>query len=191
MPKKIITLTLIMLFCTAKFANSENYIISNNPNNNSSEFYVELKKIAIKPIKMGSYNLKVFGLKIYQIELYSEKSRFSYDDKFAIVINYQRKFEKDRLVERSIQEIARINDIKDQELLNNYKIKLQEMFFDVDKGDRKTALYNPQEGVKLFLNGVVVGQIKDLLLAKRFMDIWLSDKSAYPKMTMAIKGEDD
>jgi len=195
MPKKI-TLTILFILSFLNIANfnnvyGQNYKINNISNNNSSENYPELSKFPTKPYKLGTYNLTAFGLKIYKIELHCEKPIFSYEVKSAIIINYQRKLIKEHLIERAINEIARINNIKDNALLNDYKIKLHEIFFNVDKGDRKTALFDPQEGVKLFLNGVAVGQIKDLVFAKRFMDIWLNQKSAYPKMTKAMLGEND
>lgn len=188
MLKKILTLVIAFNLLFVGHSIAQNYIISDP---NPPEFYPELYKISNKPNKIGNYDLKVFGLKVYKIELYCENSVFSFKNKSAIVINYQRKFLKENLIERTIQEIARINEIKDQELLSSYKLKLQEIFFDVDKGDRKTAIFNPEDGVKLFLNGKLVGQIKDLIFAKRFMDIWLHEKSAYPKMTKAMLGKND
>ena len=75
--------------------------------------------------------------------------------------------------------------------LKNYQNKLEEIFLDVKKGDRKTAFFNHKNGVKLYFNGKFAGAINDLVFAKRFFDIWLSDKSSYPKMTQAILGKNE
>ena len=48
-----------------------------------------------------------------------------------------------------------------------------------------------ENGVKLYFNGKFAGEINDLIFAKRFIDIWLSDKSSYPKMTQDILGKNE
>ncbi|NBX52290.1 MAG: hypothetical protein EBT63_01380 [Proteobacteria bacterium] len=155
-------------------------------NSNTNLIYSEFANNFLNPVKIGGHNLKVFGLKIYLIELFSDEAEFSYENNFAIVINYQRNFSKNRLVERSIQEISRLNNIQDKALLSNYEKKLNEIFSDVKKGDRKTAYFNPKKGLKLYFNGQLVGQIDDLVFAQRFVDIWLNSNSAYPQMTKDI-----
>ncbi len=135
---------------------------------------------------IGFYDLKVMGFNIYRIKLWSEKNYFSYQDKFAIDIEYKRNFNKDKLTESSINEIKRINNISDEELLLNYQNQLLKLFSDVKKGDRKIAIYSPNSNLKLYHNSILNGEIKDQKFARYFIDIWLSDKSKYPKMTKAI-----
>jgi hypothetical protein len=161
---------------------------------NSQENFLnfpEINENFSKSSSLGIHNLKVWGLKIYKIELLSETENFSYQNKLAIIINYQRDFAKDDLIKRSIEEISRANEIKDKTLLKNYQTKLEEIFFDVKKGDRKTAFFDPKNGVKLYFNGKFAGAIKDLIFAKRFIDIWLGDNSAYPQMTKDILGKNE
>ena len=85
MPKKFLTLSIILTLSFLKFANAENYRISNPSSKDSSQFYSELAKVSKTPYKIGSYNLKVFGLKIYNIELYGENPVFKYNNKFAFI----------------------------------------------------------------------------------------------------------
>jgi len=160
-------------------------------NSNPNLIYSEFANNFNDPIKIGDHNLKVFGLKIYFIELFSDEAKFSYENNLAIVINYQRNFQKNRLVERSIQEISKLNNIQDKTLLDDYEKKLNEIFSDVKKGDRKTAYFNPKKGLKLYFNGQLVGEINDLVFAKRFMDIWLNSDSAYPQMTKDITAKNE
>ncbi len=153
--------------------------------------FPEINENFSKPSKLGAHNLKVWGFKVYNIQLLSEIKNFSYQNKFAIIINYQRDFTKNNLIEKSLEEISRINNIKDKTLIKIYQNKLEEIFFDVKKGDRKTAFFDPKNGVKLYFNGKFVGEISDLIFAKRFVDIWLSDQSSYPQMTKAILGKNE
>ena len=154
-----------------------------------------------KPKLVGKNEFKFFGLKIYNIQLvdeerfniknYNPNRSFLYQNQIAIVIEYKRDFSRETLVKKTVDEIARINNINYPIILDQYQTHFQRIFSPVFAGDRKTAIFNVKTGVKLFLNGKPIGEIKDLIFAKRFMDVWLSEKSAYPKMTKAILGKDD
>lgn len=154
-----------------------------------------------KPKLVGKNEFKFFGLKVYNIQLvdeerfniknYNTNRSFLYQNQIAIVIDYKRDFSRETLVKKTVDEIARINNINYPVILDQYQSHFQRIFSPVFAGDRKTAIFNVKSGVKLFLNGKPIGEIKDLIFAKRFMDVWLSEKSAYPKMTKAILGKDD
>jgi hypothetical protein len=186
---KIIFLKLIIIFVLSLF--SKNYVFAQQISPENFLNFSEINENFTNPLSLGNYNLKVWGFKIYNIQLLSDSKNFSYQNKLALVINYQRDFAKKDLIKRSLEEISRINEIKDEALLKNYQNKLEEIFLDVKKGDRKTAFFNHKNGVKLYFNGKFVGEINDLIFAQRFVDIWLSDKSSFPKMTNAILGKNE
>jgi len=186
---KIIFLKLIIIFVLSLF--SKNYVFAQQISPENFLNFSEINENFTNPLSLGNYNLKVWGFKIYNIQLLSDSKNFSYQNKLALVINYQRNFAKKDLIKRSLEEISRINEIKDEALLKNYQNKLEEIFLDVKKGDRKTAFFNHKNGVKLYFNGKFVGEINDLIFAQRFVDIWLSDKSSFPKMTNAILGKNE
>jgi hypothetical protein len=169
----------------------KNYVFAQEISPENFSNFPEINQNFSKSSRLGAHNLKVWGFKIYNIQLLSETKKFSYQNKLALVINYQRDFAKNDLIKKSLEEISRINDINDKELLKIYQNKLEEIFFEVKEGDRKTAFFDPKKGVKLYFNGKFVGEIKDLIFAKRFIDIWLSDKSSYPKMTQDILGKNE
>ena len=169
----------------------KNYVFAQEDFQENFSNFPEINENFPKPSRLGSHNLKVWGFNVYNIQLLSETKNFSYQNKSALVIKYQRDFAKKDLIQKSLEEISRINNINDEALLKNYQNKLEEIFFEVKKGDRKTAFFDPKNGVKLYFNGKFVGTINDLVFAKRFFDIWLSDKSSYPKMTQAILGKNE
>jgi hypothetical protein len=181
---KLITIFLLNFLC-------KNYVFAQQISQENIVNFPEISENLSKPSRLGVHNLVVWGFKVYNIQLLSETKNFSYQNKFAIVINYQRDFAKNNLIKKSLEEISRINDINDKILLKTYQNKLEEIFLDVKKGDRKTAFFDPKKGVKLYFNGKFVGEINDLIFAKRFIDIWLSDKSSYPQMTSAILGKNE
>lgn len=145
-----------------------------------------LQKSIKNPKLIGQTNLRFWGLKIYHIALFGQKKQFSYDQKFAINIKYNMAFDKEELVERSILEIKRTYQISDIEEKNITK-KLNEIFVNVKKGDEKTAFFDPNKGVLLYFNAKLVGKITNLDLARKFIDIWLSNKSSYPDISREIK----
>ena len=181
---KLIIIFLLNLFCN-------NYVFAQQISQENFLNFPEIDENFSKPSRLGSYNLKVWSFNVYNIQLLSETKNFSYQNKSALVINYQRDFAKKDLIQKSLEEISRINNINDEALLKKYQNKLEEIFFEVKKGDRKTAFFDPKNGVKLYFNGKFAGTINDLVFAKRFFDIWLSDKSSYPKMTQAILGKNE
>ena len=187
--RKKIFLKLIIIFLLNFLC--KNYVFAQQISQENFLNFLEINENFSKASRLGTHNLKVWGFKIYNIQLLSESKDFSYQNKFAIISNYQRDFAKDDLIKKSIEEIARINKINDKTFLQTYQNKLEEIFFDVKKGDRKTAFFDPKNGVKLYFNGKFSGEIKDLIFAKRFVDIWLSDKASYPQMTKDILGKNE
>ena len=179
---KVITFCLI-LFTSNSFAQN-----SSNINKNTN---LEIANQIINPFLIGEYNLKVYGFNVYNIKLFSENNKFSYHHKFAIEINYKMNFTKKELVKKTIEEIARIQKISNNDQLKNFEDQFMKIFLDVKKGDCKVAIFIPKKGVDLYFNHQLVGSISNLTLAKYFTDIWLSKNSSYPQMTSTILGENN
>jgi hypothetical protein len=137
---------------------------------------------------IGSSQLRFLGFEVYQISLWSEKSKFSYDQKFAIQIRYHLAFSKDDLVEKSIDEISRLNKL-DAEEESFYRLELNKSLRSVAKNDEKVAIFDPQKGVKILLNDKLIGEISDKKLARLFVDIWLDERGSYPKVTKKLLGK--
>ncbi len=138
---------------------------------------------------IGKTPLSFLGFKLYDIELRGENNRFSYNQKLAIKINYDKNFSKKELVETSIDEICRISSLKKQDVEELYKPRFEQLFVDVKKGDEKIAIYDPNFGLELYYNKKLTGKINDPIFAKRFVDIWLSDKARFKKVRDILVGE--
>lgn len=148
----------------------------------------EFRKMCQETYLIGSSNLNFLGLKVYQIYLWSENKSFSYDKKFAIEILYNMNFSKEDLAKRSIEEIKKTSVLTHEEE-NSYYQKLVTIFNDIKKGDKKIAIFDPKNGVKLFHNHIFKGEISDLKFARLFVDIWLNEKGSYPQITKRILGK--
>lgn len=147
-----------------------------------------LKQIFQKSFLIGDSDLKVFGLKVYHISLWSEDAKFSYDKKFAINILYNMNFKREELAQRSIDEIEKLHHLSAEEE-NNYLKQLRSIFHSVKKGDQKLATFSPQEGLTMYYNDKITGKISDPKLARFFVDIWLDEKGSCPKVTKKILGK--
>jgi hypothetical protein len=172
--KKLLLKTLIFLFL------SQNLFASEIPQ-------IVAKKIE-NPFLIGSSSLHFIGFKVYDIALWSENKNFSYDKKFAIFIRYNMNFSKEDLAKKSIEEIERLHVLSDEKR-KNYLTQLAKIFRSVKKSDEKVALFLPNQGVEVFCNGNLSGKITDPEFAKLFVNIWLDEKSSYPKVTRDILGK--
>lgn len=135
---------------------------------------------------IGKAQLNFALFKIYDIELHGESKKFSYNQKLAIKINYNKDFSKKDLIKTSIDEIARINQINHQKIEESYGPILERLFVDVKKGDEKVAIYDPNFGLTLFYNSKLIGRVNDKIFARRFIDIWLSDKAKFIKVRNSL-----
>ncbi len=160
----------------------------------SKAFALEAPLPVLKNFKsdnlIGKSELKYFGLKVYDINLWCEKPKFSYDAKFAIHISYNMNFSKEELAKRSIKEISR-NHILSASEQKNYYQKLLEIFSDIKKGDEKVAVFIPQKGVEIYHNNQLIGQISNLKFARLFIDIWLDERGSFPQVTKKLLGKNE
>lgn len=137
---------------------------------------------------IGKTPLTFLGFKLYEIELRGKEANFSYDQKLAIRIIYDKNFSKAELIETSIDEICRINSLKKSDIEAIYRERFEKLFVDVKKGDEKIAIYDPKFGLSLYYNGQLKNEINDVIFAKRFIDIWLNENARFKKVRNILIG---
>ena len=154
----------------------------------STEIPTTIHKSFERSFLVGSATLEFLGIKVYDISLWSEGVGFSYDKSFAIRIKYNMNFSSEDLAQSSITEIKRLHELSKQEE-SSYLESLKTIFRSVRKGDEKIAVFIPSQGVIMFHNDEPTGKISDPKLSRLFVDIWLDERSSYPKVTRAILGK--
>ncbi len=176
---KIIFLAIFTLNFNSAFAQN-NFLAKTFP----QEIYQNFQN----PKILGKHNLKILFLKIYDIKTFTEDnlSNKNYRKKFAIHIKYNRNFSKKELVQASIDEIKRIDKI-DEKTSKKYLEFLNQIFADVKKNDEKTAFID-ENGLQLFLNHKLIGEVKNHDFALSFADIWLSENAKYKEMRLDLLG---
>ncbi len=159
----------------------------------SSAAFAEKIPVPIQK-NLDSYNLiakssvKFLGFKRYDIELWSNGKKFSYETKFALHFKYNMNFTKEILAEVAVDNIEDFQDLKWSER-RQYRATLDEVFVNIKKGDEVTALFDPQNGVTFFHKNQKTGEISSLKFARYFVDIWLDEKGAYPKIAKKLLGQ--
>ena len=134
--------------------------------------------------KISSSSLKIFKIKIYDIDLWSNRNFFSYDNNIAIEIKYLKNISKIKIIESSISEIN-----KQKKLSNKIKLKyneyLNQSLVNIKKNDIMTAIYIDNE-ISFYLNNKLTNSINDKAFAIDFLNIWLGKNSSYPKITKQL-----
>jgi len=181
--KNIITILIKILFIITIFS-QKSWSSNFDKNNPPSEIAKNFNKSHI----IGQDRLTFFGFNIYDIALWSEDNVFSYDEKFAISIKYNKSFDEDDLVQRSIVEMRKNYNFSNAQE-NIFEKELLRVFNDIKKGDFKTVIFNPKSGTKFYHNSQFNGAIEDQDLSHKFVDIWLHKNSSYPKITQKLLGK--
>lgn len=134
--------------------------------------------------KISSSSLKIFKIKIYDIDLWSNRNFFSYDNNIAIEIKYLKNISKIKIIESSISEIN-----KQKKLSNKIKLKyneyLNQSLVNIKKNDIMTAIYIDNE-ISFYHNNKLTNSINDKAFAIDFLNIWLGKNSSYPKITKQL-----
>jgi hypothetical protein len=150
-------------------------------------FEVDVKKYKF----CNSYEFKFAFLKIYDVFLCNNQAqnldlKNLYNQDFTLVIQYSQNIKSQKLVEASIDEIKKNNQLNaDNE--KNYAAKLAKIFPNVKTTDIITASFQASSGATVFThNNKKTGEILERDFSQKFLDIWLGKNASYPKMRDAF-----
>ena len=95
-----------------------------------------------------------------------------YQQRFSLLLQYQRDFSKQQLIDSSIEEIQRYYSItvREQQI---YRRLLDSFYVDVAEGDIIEARFQPPHSLELLHNGNSIGTIEQAQFVRHFLDIWL------------------
>jgi len=136
----------------------------------------------------GSTRLRVWGFEVYDARLWVAPGFVATNyaaHAFALELTYRRAFKGSALAERSISEMQRQRPLTAQQT-QDWRQQLGAVFPNVAEGDRIMALYRPGTGVLLRWNEQPLGELRDPVLASRFMGIWLGADTSEPAMRAAL-----
>jgi hypothetical protein len=135
----------------------------------------------------GRGEMRWFGLKLYDAELWLSGSRFDADKAFALNLTYAREFAGARLASRSIDEMQRQARL-DPAAATRWLAELARVLPDVKEGEKITGVYLPGRGAAFYHEGRLSGEIADVELARRFFAIWLDPRTREPGLRKQLLG---
>lgn len=129
--------------------------------------------------KVGQAQLEVLFWDVYQSQLYTPSGQYKTEQPMALAITYQMDIDKDDLIEATDEQWQHLEFDKDLRL--KWLAKLDTIWPDIKEGDNLTYVLKNNYG-SFYFNNTFIGQIDDTQHAKAFVDIWLSEKTKYPKL---------
>ena len=138
----------------------------------------------------GSGRMRWFGLSLYDARLWAAQrpgpERWTATP-LALELQYARGFEGRAIAERSLQEMRRQREITEEQA-GRWLERMVEVFPDVREGDRITGVKRPGELARFFVNGRLLGDVRDAEFARLFFGIWLAPQTSGPELREALLG---
>ncbi|MFT3736149.1 MAG: chalcone isomerase family protein [Rhodocyclaceae bacterium] len=135
----------------------------------------------------GRGEMRWFGLKLYDAELWVSGPAYQSDKPFALQLTYSRDFAGQRLAARSIDEMQRLGRF-DETQASRWQKQLERAFPDVKSGEQITGVYLPGRGAVFYHQGRLTAELNDAELARRFFSIWLDPATREPVLRERLLG---
>jgi hypothetical protein len=135
----------------------------------------------------GQAAMRVFGLKVYDIRLWTQTKPFSYADPFAVELVYDMNLNGKDIADRSVSEM-RSQGYNDESKLKRWGEQMAKIFPDIKKGDALIGVSIPGKEARFYNREKLIAAVPDPEFAKAFFDIWLSEKSSEPKLRLKLLG---
>lgn len=152
---------------------------------------ISINSYAAGPLELplrGQGEYKIFLLSIYDAKLWAERAEDIYAKPLSLELKYKRTFKGKDIADRSIKEIISAGHSKSE--VEEWRQRLTQIFPDVKDGDTILANFNPEKGIVFYLNtSKELGQLSDLSFSKKFLDIWLGEKTSAPDLRAKLLGE--
>lgn len=135
-----------------------------------------------KKLKLvGRGQLNMFGLKIFDAELYSFSGIYNPEDSFSLKLTYLRNFSAKEISKSAISEIE-AQGYKNKVQLEKWREKMNAIFPNVKKNSYIIGHKDEKGAAIFYYNGNYIGKIDDKAFSKVFFDIWLGKNSSQPKL---------
>jgi hypothetical protein len=131
----------------------------------------------------GSGRFRRYGFLVYDASLWVG-SEDPLQPPYALRLEYRRSIRGSALAESSVEQIQRLG-LADEATLQDWGRQLQQIFPDVQDGDRIVGLHHPG-GARFFFNDRPIGEIASPAFARAFFGIWLDARTTAPELRAAL-----
>ena len=138
---------------------------------------------------IGEGTLTVLFFKVYDVRLLADSKPFSWKNKFQLEFEYKRSITKERIIDSSIKELKRQQNVTEHNL-EEWTTYLEEVIQPLQEGIKATIKWNPQGTITFQNEGVKSVTIKDEIFARSYINIWLGEETSQPKLRNQLLGKE-
>ena len=138
--------------------------------------------------ELGSAKYKRAFIKLYDASLCSTEASFTWDEPFALALEYRREFKGSTIVGATIHEMARLSG-QEKDAIEPLRETISQCFPDVGKGDQITGVSEDADRARFYLNGEMTCEVEWPGFRDHFFGIWLGEDTREPNKSMRLKGE--
>jgi hypothetical protein len=136
----------------------------------------------------GQAVMRFFGLKVYDIRLWTPGKPHRDDEIFALELVYDLGLKGAEIAKRSADEMRKIG-YTDEAKLKRWVEGMTNIFPDVKPGDTLVGVSIPGKEARFYSKDQFIAAIPDAEFARAFFGIWLSEKTSEPKLRDRLLGE--
>ncbi|MEP7154606.1 MAG: chalcone isomerase family protein [Betaproteobacteria bacterium] len=136
---------------------------------------------------LGEGTMRFFGLRVYDVQLWTAMKPFSYQDAFALELVYHMSLKGRDIAERSVKEM-RGQGYSDEAKLKRWGDEMARIFPDIAKGDTLIGVNVPDKEARFYSRDKFIATVPDPEFAKAFFDIWMSEKTSAPGVREKLLG---
>lgn len=143
----------------------------------------------LKTVGQGSFRYLFWQL--YDARLASatgEYNGYQQSTPLLLELTYKRDISKADFVSATIEQLQNIGNSDDTQH-HSWQLQLQQIWHDVKKGDRLSALLTETGEVSFYFNGSYTGSVTDAQFGQAFFDIWLHPKTSAPELRRQLTAQ--
>ncbi len=137
----------------------------------------------------GQGSFRWFGLKIYDAQLWvgdqGVVANTPLTEKLVLDLRYARSLQGTKIAAASQEEMQKLGFGTAQQRAN-WQSSMEKLFPDVKNGTHLSGVYLPDEGARFYLNGRLIGEIRDAEFGRAFFAIWLDAGTSAPSLRKAL-----
>ena len=135
----------------------------------------------------GAAVMRFFGLKVYDIRLWSINQPHRDDGLFALELVYDLGLKGAEIAKRSTEEMRKLG-YKDEAKLARWSDAMTRVFPDVKQGDSLIGVSIPGKEARFYSKDKFIAAIADPEFATAFFGIWLAEKTSEPRLRERLLG---
>jgi hypothetical protein len=137
--------------------------------------------------RRGEAVMRFFGLKVYDIRLWTPDRPHRDDEVFALELVYDLGLKGAEIAKRSAEEMRKIG-YTDETKLKRWTEIMTKVFPDVKQGDTLVGVSVPGKEARFYSREKFIAAVPDPEFAKAFFGIWLSEKTSEPRLRKRLLG---